>query len=42
MVPGKTHPENLEVIRMPHAKFGLDLLKTVTVHKEQKTDWQTD
>jgi len=27
---------------MPHAKFCADLLKTVVVHKEQRTDRRTD
>jgi len=27
---------------MPQAKFRADLLKTVAVHKEQRTDRQTD
>jgi len=27
---------------MPHAKFRADPLKTVAVHKEQRTDKQTD
>jgi len=29
------------IVMIPHAKFYADLLKTVAMHREQKTDEQT-